>query len=183
MSVSGTMPARRASASRFWSAQASSYGTRPSRRTSTSAGSRAGRHLAGGVVRAAPQRARLDVTEAQLERLDLERREFLRGHVARDRQVVGGRPQVLADGQDLDVMGPQVAEDLDDLIELLTEAEHDAGLGIDGRVHPLGALQELERTRVATLRPDLRIEAGHRFDVVVEDLGPRAHYRCERRLV
>src|SRR5713101_816221 len=183
ISVSGTRPARRSSATLFCKAHASSYRTRPSRRTSTSARGGPVRDLAGRVVGAADQRTRLDMTEAQLQCLNLQHRKFVRRDVARDRQMVGSRPQVLPNGQDLNVVRPQVAKDLDHLVDLLTQAEHDPGLRIDGRVHPLGALQELERARVAALRPDLRIETWHRFDVVVEDVGTGAHHGGERGLV
>src|SRR6266853_1138456 len=183
ISVSGTRPARRSYATLFCRAHASSYGTRPSRRTSTSARGGPIRDLAGRVIRAADQRTRLDMPEAEPECLDFEHGKFVRGNVARDRQMVGSRTQVLPNGQDLDVVRPQVAKDLDHLVDLLAQAEHDPGLGIDGRAHPLGALQELERARIAALRPHLRIETWHRFDVVVEDVGTGAHHGGERGLV
>src|SRR5207253_11328115 len=183
MSVSGTIPARRPPASRFCSAQASSYGTSPSRRTSMSASGGAGGYLTGRVVRAAHQWPGFHMTEAELERLHFEHRKFLRGHVSRDRQVVGRRPKVLTDGQDLDVMRPQIAEDLDHLVQLLPQAEHDAGLDEDGCVHPLGALQQFQRARVAALRPYLWVQAGNGLDVVVEDVRARPHHGRQRRLV
>src|SRR5207245_7122507 len=142
-----------------------------------------GGDLAGRVVGAAHQRAGLYVAEAKLERLDLQGGELGWGDVARDRQMVGGRPQILSDRKDLDVMRAQVAEDLDHLVDLLPQAEHDPRLGEDGGVHPLGPLQQLQGAGVAALRPNLRIEAGHRLDVVVEDVWTGLHYGGERRLV
>src|SRR5439155_9137137 len=97
--------------------------------------------------------------------------------------MVGGRPQVLPDRQDLHVVGAQVAEDLDDFVDLLPQAEHDARLREDGRVHPLGACQQLERSRVAALRAHLRVQAGDGLDVVIEDVRAGSHHGCQRGLV
>ena len=67
-------------------------------------------HLVPGVVRRADERPRLDVLEAQGQRLGLHLRELVGMIVALDRQVLLGRPQVLADGQDVAVHGAQVDE-------------------------------------------------------------------------
>src|SRR4029077_3736841 len=84
------------------------------------------RDLAGRVIGATHERAGLDVPEAELAGLDLQHGELIRGDIARNWQVVGARPQVLSDRQDLDVVRPQVAEELDHLIDLLTQAEPDS---------------------------------------------------------
>src|SRR5438552_12222826 len=97
--------------------------------------------------------------------------------------MVGGRSEVLPDGQDFHVVGPHVAEDLDDFVDLLPQPEHDARLREDRRVHPLRALQQLQRPRVTTLRPHLRVQAGDGLDVVIENVRAGAHHGGQRRLV
>src|SRR5207248_2593143 len=109
--------------------------------------------------------------EAELEGLDLEHGELVRRHVARDRQVVGARPQVLSDRQDLDVVGAQVTEDLDAafrdaLADLPDGPGEDSGPAVlelvpvdrgDNRVvepHPLDGLGDANRlAKVEYARP------------------------------
>src|SRR5262249_51798982 len=81
-----------------------------------------------GVVRAADQRARLDVHEAHPQGDAFQLREFIGVVVADHRRVRGGRPEVLADRQDAAVHPPQISEGRDQLVVLFAEADHDAGL-------------------------------------------------------
>ena len=68
-----------------------------------------------------------------------------------------------------------------DLVQLLAEAEHHAGLGRNGRPLVRGAIEQLERARVLAARADRAIEARHGLGVVVEDVGPRVEDGLERR--
>src|SRR5947209_3504825 len=61
-------------------------------------------HVLIRVIRAADQGTGRDVGEAELIRRALERLELVRMPVADDRKVLEGRPQVLADRQNLDVV-------------------------------------------------------------------------------
>jgi citrate lyase beta subunit len=69
-----------------------------------------------GVVGAADQRAALDVPEAHLEAELAEAGELLRRVVAAHRQVVLRRAEILADGQDVHVVLPQVEHGTLDLL-------------------------------------------------------------------
>ena len=48
--------------------------------------------------------------------------------IAADRQVVARGGEVLADGQHLDVVGAQVAHDVEDFLVGFAEPNHQAGL-------------------------------------------------------
>src|SRR5690606_5430050 len=81
--------------------------------------------LLPGVVRAAYQRARLDVRDADGFAHPLQILEFLGRVILLHRQVLDGRPQVLADGHDVHACGVDVAHDLLDLLQRLPESDHD----------------------------------------------------------
>ena len=75
-------------------------------------------------------------------------------------------------------------ERLDELVEGLAEADHDAGLGLHRRARPaaprVGARDELERLGVARLGADAAVETRNRLRVVVQDLGRFGEDRFER---
>ncbi len=104
-----------------------------------------------------------------------------------DRQVLAGRLEVLADGQDLDAGGADVAQGRAHLVGGLAEPEHDAGLDPAG-VLPASRRREASassarRPVVAAAGPRLAVEPRHGLDVVREDLrrAPRARRRARRR--
>ncbi len=70
----------------------------------------------------------------------------------------------------------EVAEDLNDLVPCLTEADHEAGFrSISGaRVPPA---RDLQRPVVAPRAPHLPVASWHGLDVVVVDLGPASMIR------
>src|SRR5436853_4639900 len=78
-----------------------------------------------GVVAGADQGAGGDGLEAEVVGGLLEGFELVRVPVADYRQVVLGRAQVLADGEDLDLVLAEEAEGLDHLLEGLAEADQD----------------------------------------------------------
>ena len=94
--------------------------------------------------------------------------------------MVAGRRQVLADGQHLDVVGAQVAHDVEDFLVGFAEADHQAGLGRNLRVARLELLEEFQRVRVVGAGAGLLVEARHGFQVVVEHVGQGAAEHVER---
>src|SRR5215212_2430202 len=80
-------------------------------------------------VRAPHQRRALDVMEAERLRRGAELREFVRGVVAADGMMAFGRRQILAHREDVDAGFAQVARDLEDLVFILAQSQHEAGLG------------------------------------------------------
>ena len=67
--------------------------------------------VAPGVVGAAHQWTGLDMAEAELFTLGLKFLKFFRRDVAFDFEMAVGRLQVLTDGDDFDVVLPQIAQD------------------------------------------------------------------------
>ncbi len=117
--------------------------------------------------------------EAERKGRDLHLRELVRVVVALQRQVLEGGPQVLTDRQDVHVVGAQCQERFLELVALLTQADHQAGLGMD-RVadlvgHLLGPRQDIQRTIPAGALADGLLESLHRLQVVVEDVRPGVH--------
>ncbi len=94
--------------------------------------------------------------------------------------MLAGRLQVLADGEEIHIGRAQVVHDLQDLLPLLAEADHQARLRDHGRIDLLHALQQAQRGEVARAGPDAQVKARHGLEVVVEDVGPRSHDRFDR---
>src|SRR4051812_19696244 len=142
------------------------------------------RHVLVGVVARAHERAGRDVLEAERIRGALEGGELVRVPVAHDRQVLLRRPQVLADGEDLDVVLAQDAERLDELLLRLAEPDHEARLRRDRvAAQLLGVAQDTAGAQELRPAPCERIEARDDLDVVVEDVGPLGDDLCERHLL
>ena len=66
--------------------------------------------------------------------------------------MLARRLQILPDGEEIDVGGAQVVHHLQDLVPLLAEPDHDAGLGEHRRVELLDPLQEPQRVRSSARR-------------------------------
>src|SRR6266852_3796143 len=90
------------------------------------------------------------------------------------------RSQVLPDGQDVRALRNDVTHRCGDLVPRLTEPDHDPALADEIRCAFLRAAYLLERSLVAGLWANARVEARDRFDVVIQDLGPRREYCVER---
>ena len=82
--------------------------------------------LVASVVARAHERCRLDVLEAERKRGGLHLGELVGVVVALEREVLQRGPQVLADGQDVDVVVAQCLERLLQLLARLAEADHQA---------------------------------------------------------
>ncbi|MDQ2674215.1 MAG: hypothetical protein M3Y40_06120, partial [Chloroflexota bacterium] len=151
------------------------------------AGSRSGRaagDLLSGVVAGAHQRPGLDVLEAHLEPDAPQRHELGRRVVLHQREVLPGRAQVLADGEDVDIGLAQEGHGVDDLVPGLAEPEHDPGLGdhgveadLPGHRAPMG--EDVDRPIPPGAAPHRPLEARDRLDVVIVDVGPRLHDRAD----
>src|ERR671910_110711 len=137
-----------------------------------------------GVVARADQRPRRHGLEPHRVRLALEPGELLRVPVAHDRQVVLGRPQVLADGQDLHAVLAQHAEGLEQLLLRLPEPGHQARFGDDlVAAHLLRVPEYPARAEEARPAPRERVQPRHGLHVVVEDVRPLGDHARERHLL
>src|SRR5581483_11649554 len=87
--------------------------------------------------------------------------------------------QVLADGEDVHIMFVHVMHDFKNLVPGLAKSQHEAGLGGSGGIHLFGPFQDLQRAFVDSLRAHAPVQAWHRLDVVVEDVGPRIDHRLQ----
>ena len=85
-------------------------------------------------------------------------------------QMVGGGPQILADGDDVDPNGGQVVQRLAQLVVGLAHPHDDGALGDQPRF--LGCGQHPQGAGVGSGRAGGPLQAGHRFNVVVGHVGP-----------
>ena len=141
-------------------------GTKPARQALLRAG---GFFLFEGVVGGANQGAGFDVLEAHFFAEVFEFGELVGMQEAVDGKMFRRRLQVLAESKDVGLVRCDVAEGLLDLVRFLAEAEHDAGFGREAAA--LGVAQDAARAVVARLDAHRPLQALHRLDVVVEDVG------------
>src|SRR5688500_4753397 len=130
-----------------------------------------------GVIRAAHERTGFDMPNPARFALKLPRVELVGMDPPLNGEVLPGRLEVLAEGEDVAGDGDEVVDDGVDLVRLLAEAEHDAGLGDEPLL--FGGLEELERAVVLRLRADALVEARDRFHVVVQDLRTLVEHELE----
>src|SRR6266496_1087170 len=136
--------------------------------------------VALGVIRGAHEGPRLDVSETHGATGLPELREFVRRVVARDREVLRGGAKILAEGEDIDVGGPEIAHGLEQLRPLLAQAENDPRLREEARRRPARAPEELEGALVTPAVTGQLVEAWHRLGIVVEDIGDGVDHPLER---
>ncbi len=86
-----------------------------------------------------------------------------------DGEVLLGGLEVLADGEDIDIVGAKVAEGLEEFFVGFADADHEAGFGDE--VLGLGTLEEFEGAFVFGLGADFSVLRRDGFGVVVEDVG------------
>src|SRR3990170_3211011 len=100
--------------------------------------------------------------------------ERLRRDVLRDGQMPGARPQVLAEGEDVDPVLPEVRHRTEDLLPRLPEAEHDRGFREEPRAHRLRGAEDGQALVVHRAGvPGEGLEPPDGLEVVVEDVGSR----------
>ena len=93
------------------------------------------------------------------------------------------RAQILADRQNLAADLAQILERGDELVVLLAETDHQAGLGRDVRRVAARALEQLQRARIAAARARHAVQPRHRFGVVIQHVRPRVEHGLQRPLV
>ncbi len=110
--------------------------------------------------------------------------ELLRVPVAHDREVVLGRSQVLADGDDRDAGIAQLAERVGHLLKALAEPNHQAGLGDDlALAHLAGVGEHTQGALPARAAASDRVEPRHDLNVVVEHVGSLSDHSGQRHLL
>ena len=111
--------------------------------------------------------------ESHLEPDPAQGHELGRGVVLDQGQVAATRPQVLANGQDVDLGLAQHAHGLNHLVPALAEAEHEPGLGghwmTDLDRDPAAGGEDAHAPVPPGSPTDRALEARHRLDVVVQD--------------
>ena len=112
----------------------------------------------------------------------LEALELLRRDEANDRMVLARWCEILPDGEEIDLRGTQIVHELQDLVALLAEPDHDPGFGEQARIELFGALQQAQRVEIARARPHAQIFGRHRLEIMVEDVGLASTTRLERAL-
>src|SRR5438552_368039 len=132
-----------------------------------------------GVVGAAYQGTRLDVTDAQALTFAFEGCKFVRRVVARDGKVVSRGPQVLADGGDINSGSAQVAQHGQELVERFAQTHHEAGFGGDRGVYFAGAGEEAQSPIVAGAAARHVIKPGDRLRVVIEHVRTGGQHDVE----
>src|SRR5260221_9400636 len=98
--------------------------------------------------------------------------------VPRERDVGVGGSEVLADRDDVDAHGAKIFERRDDLVELLSYSDDDAGLRRESS--RLRTAENCEAARVGGRGTDRALESEHCLDVVIDDVRPRREERLER---
>ena len=117
-----------------------------------------------GVIAGSDQRTALTDFEACRKGRLAKPREFVGVHPAVDRKVVSGGLQVLPDREDVAVApGPDIAQELENLVLMLADPQHDARLG-DETVR-LELLEDLQASLVPRLWPDRGVYAIDRLHV------------------
>jgi len=122
-----------------------------------------------GVVAGADERAAFDDAEAERKAELFPMLEFLGRGPAGDGKVLRRGLEVLADREDVGLVGRDIADRLFDLLLRFTEAEHDAGFGDEAAA--LGVAKDGAGALVAGLDADGFLEAFDGLEVVVEDVG------------
>src|SRR5437870_7823223 len=123
-----------------------------------------------GPIRRAHERTRGDVGEAHRLAGLAKFVERLRRDVLLDRQVPAARPQVLPEGQDVDLVCTKIAHRGDHFLAGLAETEHDRGLREEIIPHTLRGSEDLQTLRIIRAAvPHGSLLALDRLYVGIED--------------
>ena len=93
-------------------------------------------------------------------------------------RCAAGRPQVLAQRDDVDTYRPQVGQGAEHFVALLPHAEDQPGLGDEAGV--LGPGQHSQTAGITRRGSHRALEPGHRLEVVVQNVGTGREDRSER---
>ena len=122
-----------------------------------------------GVITGADQSAAFHDAEADAQAEVFPVEKFFRRSPARNRQVLRGRLEILADGEDVGLVGGDVADRLFNFVLLFADAEHNAGLGDEAAA--LRVAEDGAGAVVAGLHADGFLQAFDGLEVVVVDVG------------
>ena len=100
---------------------------------------------------------------------------FGRRHVALDRKLTCRRLKILPQGDDIDVVGPKVAERRHHFITGLANPEHHPRFRQNISPHLFSCFKNIYRASVGVARPDFSIEARYGFNVVIEHMNAGLH--------
>src|SRR5689334_17550521 len=126
-------------------------------------------HVAPGVVGAAYQWPRFHMAKPHFVRGSFEFVEFFRRDVALDLQLARRWLEVLADGDDIDLMRAQVAQRGQHFIGGFADAEHEARFGEHLHAAALCLPQNIQRAFIAVPGTDFTVKSRHSLYVVIED--------------
>src|SRR2546422_9967041 len=127
-----------------------------------------------GPIRRAYERTRGDVREAHRLAGLAKFVKRLRRNVLLDRQVPAARPQVLSEGQDVDIVCTKIAHRGDHFLAGLAETEHDRGLREEIIPHTLRVAEDLQTLCIIPAAvPNGSLETLDGLDVVIEAIHTR----------
>src|SRR5688500_2403747 len=92
-----------------------------------------GLHLLPGVIAGTNEGSRFDMLEAHRESFAAKHRELVWRDVAVERNVIGGRAQILPERENVDVDGAKIPHRREHLFDRLAHPQDDAGLRRDVR--------------------------------------------------
>src|SRR5262249_21475596 len=104
------------------------------------------------MMRRSGQRRSSDHEEALAVRDGFKALELVGRHEAFDFMMFARRLEILSDGEEVDLRGAKIVHDLQDLVPLFTQTDHDAGLSEHHRLNLLDPLQQPQRMKIARTR-------------------------------
>jgi len=121
-------------------------------------------------IRTSHKRPAQGAREPHFTRRLFKLRELLRRNEFRHRKARRRRSKILANRNDVTADLPEVRQNLKNLVESLSQAEHQAGLGQKAfRRHALHSFENSEGALVVGARPDGLIQSRNGLDVVAEN--------------
>src|SRR5262249_58715458 len=106
------------------------------------------------MMRRSGQRRSSNHEEALAVRDGFKALELVGRHEAFDFMMLARRLEILSDGKEVDLRGAKIVHDLQDLVPLFAQTDHDAGLGEHRRINFLYPLQQPQRMKIACTRSD-----------------------------
>ena len=118
--------------------------------------------------------------ETHFRGLGFKHLECRRLDVTLDCEVMARRCKVLTEGEHVDIVGAQVAHDVEDFFIALAQAQHQARLGRHLGMQGLEVFQQFERVVIVGAGARFFVEARHRFEIVVHHVGRRSDENFQR---
>jgi len=123
------------------------------------------------VIARANERATFDMAEAEVVTVLLEGGEIFDGDVADDGQMLQRGAEVLAEGDNVNLVSAEGLHGFADFGKSFAKAEHESAFGGDLGAALFGVSEHFKAAFKACAETDLFVEAGDGFGVVVEDVG------------